>query len=143
MSLSASSDEVQTVILSQSAQGAEEQTQIDAQEDRRIMGWQWIPEDLSPGTDFEAKGTAFVGTRPSDAEGSHDIGGKFHTQCQLFNHVDSTNGVGANVARFPGNPLESDASWDWNEDVTLTMVAYEEMGNSPVYLTLIVYYREV
>lgn len=120
---------------------------IDADEDRRIVGFEWSVHDTTKGNPHELKGHAYVGVdpRPSISSGSgdvKDIGGKFHTHCNSVVSTDSTNGWAYALNHYPAVNPEDGLSWDWNEDVTLTIEAQEESGQGGVLVTFQLYYVE-
>lgn len=127
MSVSAShSEEVQSVTMRLAANaGSTENIQIDADQDRRIVGWNFAPEGIDLGSEYKVDAKLFLGTDPNPGpDNAEDIGSKFVARTQFTINNDTTNGVGSALGdeALPGN-TPSDVTFDWNEDVTLTLEA--------------------
>lgn len=141
MSLSAS-DEIQTVVLTlPNVSGSTEQVQVDAEEDRRIVGWDMSIHNYTLGN-VDAYGRAWVGVQPDMGPGGHELGGKFYTEGLVFTNDDTTNNLGFSLSDLPEVDPEDGLSFDWNEDVVLTFEASENAAQGEIALELTVYYRE-
>jgi hypothetical protein len=134
--------EIETVILRTAAvAGGEATAQVDAQEDRAIVGWSFSPKDITQGNDHDVEMEAFVGVDPDVSnDTTDDLGGKFYDHASLV--YDTTNGAAFDLNCANENFLNNEHWYDWNEDVTLTLVHDENASNSSAgELTL--YYVEV
>lgn len=147
MSLSSSGSEIKQIEMHALPDNDTVELAIDAQEDREIVGFEWSLIDAVRGNPHELEAEAYVGVDPSPTVGANegdvkDVGGKFHTHA---NSQVSTDGAGFGYAiqNLPNVAVDSEMSWDWNEDVTLSAEFTEEVGNGPVSTTLNIWYREV
>lgn len=135
--------ELETVIATTGnvAPGDTGTVQIDAEEDRRIHGAELDFEGLDTAQDFDGRARAYVGTDPDPGlDNAEDIGGKFYVDSEIT--VDGTNGFA--VVSKGEFPLEAEPSFDWNEDVTLTLKMISGGASSEdVRATLTLYYTEV
>lgn len=118
--LSTDAGEVNTVVARTAtvSAGDSDTVQIDAQEDRKIVGFEMeIPGKM--GSDLNATARAYVGTDPiPGSDDAKDIGGKFAAEARLTQ--DNTNGW-AHQGSAGLFDVDSDHAFDWNEDVTLTI----------------------
>lgn len=137
-----SSDEVQTAILNVTASaGTTEQQQLDAQEDRRIVGFGFSGQSASVGEDTSVLAKLFTGVDPDPPlDDAEDLGGKFYAQFEFVQ--DSTNGW-ARESTWEPDIAPENAGWDWNEDVTLTLEVDENSGSGDGGVMCMVYYKEV
>lgn len=140
-------DEIKTVEMHGWPNGESLSTALDAEEDREIVGFEWSINDTSLGNSHELKCEAYVGTNPGPSTSTGDIhakdtGGKFHTHAWSAISTDGS-GYGYAANSLPSVPPGSDVTWDWNEDVTLTINLSEEQGMGGVKATFQLYYREV
>lgn len=121
------------------AAGGTETVQIDADEDREILGWEWNAQGLQQGGSVTVFSEAFVGVDPDTAQNSaEDLGGKLYTNARWV--TDSTNGFATNSVH--SSSVDTDDTYDWNEDVTLTLVTQENSGVNSGGAELTIYYRE-
>jgi hypothetical protein len=131
-------DEVQTAVLSVDASGTTEEVQLDADENRKIVGWSLSPTLESTGATQRAEAEAFIGVDPDiGIDDAEDIGGKFYASAGVV--VDATNGY-ALSSEDNAYDIEGTPNFDWNEDAVLTLQVREGQGNASVEYTLEVYY---
>lgn len=122
MSVTGGQTDIETVNMRTDtpAAGSSDTVQVDAQENRRIHGFRINPFGIATGNDYILRGKLFVGVDPNVAvDSADDLGGKLFAEHEVV--VDSTNGWA--VVDSEDYPIEGadGASWDWNEDVTLTL----------------------
>lgn len=126
-SMSGSGGELNSVRLRTSTNtGTETEAQIDAQEDRLIIGYRLDVDGVGVGDDAVGDLELFVGTDP-DPGNSEDIGSKLYDKLHYLQ--DATNGVtnwqGLGVTYF----LDTEHAFDWNEDATLS-IRHNNAGSS-------------
>lgn len=98
--------------------GSTDTVQIDAEEDRRIHGVVLSFEGFGLANSYNASAEVWIGSKPSvGGDTALDLGGKLYLSGHLL--IDSTNQYA--LLDDAEIPLEADESWDWNEDVTLTV----------------------
>lgn len=115
--------------------------QVDAEEDRAIVGWSFDTAGVNTGNDYQLQLTGHVGVSPTFSAGTVvDEGSKWFDTAELV--VDSTNGYAVESNLGTINFLDTEHWYDWNEDVTLTFTANNSTANG-VAGDLIIYYVEV
>lgn len=119
--------------------GGEEEVQVDADEDRRIIGWKFDVYGVSPGNDYDGDSRLFVGVDPGPLGSGtgKDIGGKLFDTSHYT--ADSTNGWSDAVNVGGVKMADNDHSFDWNEDVTLTLVGENDSANTMNYAATVYY----
>lgn len=142
MSISAG-QEVQTVDFHvQPAANGKETIQVDAQEDREIVGFAMTVAGLVEESTYKLFVQAFTGVQPSGGDVS-DLGGKFHIHGIMRQEYGAADGIGVESWDLPVMyDVDNALSWDWNEDVTLTVIA-NETGGSSVGVHVQIFYREI
>lgn len=144
MSLS-QSQEVQTVHLSANPPaGGEDTVQIDADEDRKIIGFALSTGSIPDGG-LQTEATLYTGVDPEPASSeAKDLGGKFYTEFNFRVVNDDTNGTGwaTETMYEPEWVDDPDIAFDWNEDVTLTLHTQETNGANSGTMKAEVYYVE-
>lgn len=135
----ASADETKTARFHPSANGATNEEQIDAQEDREILGVN-IEVEPPSGTATTGQVEVYTGVRNFPATGQAQDNQNFFYR----GYWDQKPANGYSV--FP----ESDGEWfgdgsgiEWNEDATLTVRLSENGGNGTAEAVVTVYYTEV
>lgn len=140
------SDEIKTITIEGRVQGDTTTAQIDAEEDREIVGYSMGLQNIPLGVTSEGRLDLYLGTDP-DLPGATppdgtavDLGGKFFDRG--YWQWDNTNQLA--LFDFP-EQMRGDSlpGWDWNEDVTLSFDFTESQGNGVATGTCQVYYREV
>lgn len=143
MSISSADDEIKSVMVnpaSTSGGGDGTQQQIDAEEDREIVGITATPGNVGATDQVQASIDVYVGSDPEPAaDQSKDLGGKFHWAGAF---AQDATGAFAWSDLGPFGLDSPELSWDWNEDVTLTADLVNTAGDD-ASLFVTVYYREV
>lgn len=140
--MSLAESEIKSVLLNppNSDSGNTTTQEIDADEDREIVGIVATPGNVGPADQVQATIDVYVGSDPEPAaDQTKDIGGKFHWAGAFAQ--DATGAFAWESLDAFG--LDSpELSWDWNEDVTLSVDLVNTAGN-PASIFVTVYYREV
>lgn len=98
---------------------------MDAQEDRRIVGWDVVPRGIPAQEDHLLTGKCWIGTEPNTGgDRAQDLGGKFWDIFFYQSIKDDANGnsqpggFSFSQARSTDSSM---ANYDWNEDATLNL----------------------
>lgn len=142
--LSAEDAEVQSAILRVGASASQNSVEIDAQEDRAIVGYELSIDRLPSNTSVEGLIEAFIGSDPQvpNGETTEDLGSKFYVHRAYRWVADTTNGLGVQKGMDADQTFFEDHTFDWNEDVTITLDHTEDTGNATPHAQLTVYYVE-
>lgn len=137
MSLSTSSEIKTTKLTLNVAAGGSDTIEIDATEDREIVGFRLGFNDVAVGGSIQASAELFTGVRPTQNPAS--IGKLYATHSMT---ADGTNGSVTETETSSAD-VPDDMAWDWNEDVVLTLRVNEKNGTNAASAYAEVYYREV
>lgn len=151
MSISGS-DETKSAILQQSAAaGTDEEAQLDAQEDREIVGYS-TQSDIDPEGAAPDLGRAririHIGTSQFQEQAFADVpetdvrdNASFHVPFQASAEDDDTNNKAAAGDSSEAVWFGKGSGIEWNEDATLTVQLSPVAGDAVA--TVVVYYREL
>ena len=146
MSLSASGDGVQSAIIKtpSNLDGDDPVTkELDATEDREIVGYHLHPTAFEGGISHDMKLNAWLGSDPLIGSDSVNQGEQFVAEAHVRQTFDDTNG-NASSTSFGTDPVIFDEPFDWDEHVTLTVRHNESTAGSDASVgRMTVYYREV
>lgn len=142
MSVSASGKERYTTVIDTplSSGGSEVTKQIDATEDRLIVGMQIMVENLGQDEETNSEAQVYLGNDPfsrDDNVSDHETLAISHDVTQA---ADNTNGRGHSTAE-PQYLDFSEYPFAWDEHVTLT-AEYQENQSNNTQLEVIVHYIE-
>lgn len=141
MSLSSGNDVKTAVLHSPSANGSTEEIEMDADEDREILGVALSFSGIDQNSEYTANAFLWMGADEFPTGGNVNDSTKHLARAELAQEVDTTNGVGGGVVSgdvyrdFSDNPIQ------WDEHQTLTLQVNENAGISSIKVVAEVYYR--
>lgn len=139
------SHETRTAILeSPTAQASTESIELDAAEDREIVGYQLFAHGWDLGLDSWGTARAYTGRNPEPPVGDLRDNEQFFAKATWESNSDSANNRMGEQIHGSGEYIDiSDRPIPWDKHVTLTVECQEEGGNDTAHAELILHYREV
>lgn len=132
------------IFRTSSLSGASEELELDAEEDREIIGWKVTLHNLDGSETAVVNGRAYIGNDPVPTGPGMNQGEQFYCSFDFVATEDDTNGVGKAAMQDGSVILPEGQTFAWDRHVTLSLYANERSGGDDgVNVELVVYYREV